>query len=154
NDPDTPRVRPAAWISATDLVQWSQRRDAQETLPELVRRLVFVTVDGPSRVAFRAGEGVQLPGADGRGSTPHGNAFVPQGDSVWEMGTSADPAGKAQADYDNRLANLGDIDPASTSFVFVTSRRWPKKDEWANDRAREGKWREVRALDADDLEAW
>src|SRR5207253_8480918 len=34
-----------AWAEATDLVEWSKRRDAQEDLPRLVRRLIHVTVD-------------------------------------------------------------------------------------------------------------
>lgn len=32
-------------LDATDIAQWAERRDAQETLPELVRRLVLATSD-------------------------------------------------------------------------------------------------------------
>ena len=33
-------------------------------------------------------------------------------------------------------------------------RRWPDKDEWARRCSEEGPWREVRVLDADNLEGW
>src|SRR5262249_23133717 len=38
--------------------------------------------------------------------------------------------------------------------VFVTPRRWSGKTEWMAKRQGDGTWREVRAYDADDLEAW
>jgi hypothetical protein len=47
----------------------------------------------------------------------------------------------------------------STSFVFVTARRWPgktgdEKERWAAEKRQEGIWKDVRAYDADDLETW
>ena len=41
-----------------------------------------------------------------------------------------------------------------TTFVFVTPRAWKGKDKWFKDRAKEGHWSDVRALNADDLVAW
>jgi hypothetical protein len=41
---------------------------------------------------------------------------------------------------------------ATTTFVFVTPRRWPKKTDWAAKKRAEGKWRDVLALDGDDIE--
>lgn len=142
-----------ALASATDLVEWSKRRHAQEDLPLIVRRLIMLTADGLQRLSVRSGEGVQLPGWDGRVIAAKATAFVPEGQSAWEMGTS-DPGSKAQSDYEARLTNPGDVDPASTTFVFVTSRRWPQKDSWVAARRAEGRWKDVRAIDADDLEAW
>lgn len=143
-----------AWADATDLAEWSKRRDAQEDLPRLVRRLIQVTVDDVRRMSFRSGEGVQLGGWDGRVLADTGNAFVPQGESVWEMGTTSDIASKASDDYSKRTASPGDVDPATTTFVFVTSRRFSKKDEWSAARRADGPWLDVRVIDADDLEAW
>lgn len=143
-----------AWVQATDLEDWSNRREAQEDLPLVVRRLILVTVDGVRRLSFRAGEGVQLGGWDGRLSTSSGSAFVPEGESVWELSTTPTVAAKAQEDYEKRTKRTGDVDPTRTTFVFVTSRRWASKDTWTADRRAEGRWRDVRVLDADDLETW
>ena len=36
----------------------------------------------------------------------------------------------------------------------MTPRNWPGKDEWAKAKRAEGHWKDVRALDASDLEQW
>lgn len=143
-----------ALVDATDLTVWANRRDAQEHLPHLVRRLILTTADGITRLQFRAGDGVLLPGWDGIAEVQTGNAFVPDGLSVWEMGTDRSVRSKAQDDYDKRSENPLGIDPAQAAFIFVTPRRWRDKEAWAAERTRDGRWREVRAYDADDLEAW
>lgn len=142
--------------NATDLAQWADRRDAQEELPHIIRRLIQATgVEiGLRRLNFRTGEGVQLAGWDGIVETDKGTTYIPQGSSRWEAGASSDPSGKANGDYSNRSANPDGVDPAKTTFVFVTPRRWSGKDAWAAERRKEGTWADVRVLDADDLEAW
>ena len=77
---------------------------------------------------------------------------MPEGLSVWEMGTNKDPASKANADYQTRTKEPLGVEKSGTTFVFVTPRRWPKKREWEENRRAEGEWRDVRALDADDIE--
>lgn len=145
--------RSHALTDATDLEAWSDRRDAQEDLPRIVRRLILVTAEGIGSLSFRSGEGIQLPGWDGRVSTSKGTAFVPLGESVWELGTSTDPAAKANSDYKKRTVAL-ESDRAEVTFVFVTSRRWAQKDEWAQSRRAEKVWKDVRVIDGDDLETW
>jgi hypothetical protein len=84
-----------------------------------------------------------------------GNEFVPSGKSVWEFGTNKQVKTKADGDYKKRKENLpNDILPAETAFVFVTPRRWSKKDQWTREKQKESFWREVRVYDADDLETW
>ena len=83
-----------------------------------------------------------------------GNAFVPDGLSAWEVGTGRDPKEKADEDYEKRTGDPAGVDPAAATFVFVTPRRWGGKDAWATARRSEGVWRDVRAYDADDIEAW
>ena len=139
-------------VDGTDLAAWANRRDAQEVLPQLLRRLVHATVGRVIRVGFPAGAGVQLGGWDGVVAAEQGNAFVPDGASAWELSTNQDVKGKADGDYEKRRADPRE--PAQGSYVFVTPRRWGRKDEWAVARRREGVWRDVRAYDADDLEAW
>ena len=136
----------------TDLVRWADQRSAQSDLPRLIRRLIRHENDQVQRVEMRGGEGVGLPGYDGAVEATRGTSFVPEGLSVWEMGTNKDPASKANADYQTRTEDPLGVEKSSTTFVFVTPRRWPKKKEWEGHRRAEGEWRDVRFLDADDIE--
>lgn len=144
----------ATFVDATDLVAWADRLDAQAFLPMLIRRLILATNAQVSRVGVRCGEGVQLAGWDGIVIAESGNAFVPEGVSVWEMGTNQKIRQKAQDEYEKRTQDPKTVDPAQTTFVFVTPRRWSSKDVWTVERRAEGVWRNVCVYDADDLENW
>ncbi len=141
-------------VDATDLAGWADRRESQGQLPRVVRDLVLATVERAERVVFSAGDGVQLGGWDGIVNVPRGNAFVPDGLSAWELGVSRQVKRKADSDYAKRTEDPLGLDPSETAYVFVTPRRWSKKQEWAVEKQAEGVWREVRAYDADDIEAW
>ena len=140
-------------ITATDLVQWADRRAAQGDFPLLVRRLVRASVN-PLFIDFPGGDSVFRPGYDGTLRTAEGTCHVPAGQSVWEMGTNRDPQTKATKDYQTRTAKPGTVNPAATTFVFVTPRRYQHKAEWVAERVAEGQWADVRFYDADDLEQW
>jgi len=147
-------MRSALLVDATELRSWAKRRDAQALLPRMIRRLVHASVDRVIRAGFRAGEGIALPGWDGIVVVEKGNAFVPDGTSAWEMGTTEDVKGKADSEYEKRTGAPGEVDPSQTTLVFVTPRRWSKKKEWEKERSAENKWLAVRAYDADSLEEW
>lgn len=140
-------------VNATDLAQWADRRDAQESLPQILRRLICGTPH-ISRISFRAHEGVQLSGFDGIVSAEGASPFVPEGLSVWEMGTNREIGSKANEDYKTRTDNPLGIEKLTTALVFITPRRWPNKESWVTEKNAEGHWREVRAYDADDLATW
>ncbi len=139
--------------NATDLEQWSDRREAQGVLPLLVRRLIQATV-GCSELHVRTNEGVQLSGWDGIVHSERRSPFVPKGRSGWEMSVAKDPKGKADEDWETRCTNSQPLQADEACIVFVTSRRWRDKEKWAQEKADEGPWRTVRVLDADDLAAW
>lgn len=63
----------------------------------------------------------------------------------------ADVKGKADEDCENRRHDAPGLDPDQTTFVFVTARRWGDKEARVKERRGEGHFRDVRALDADDL---
>jgi hypothetical protein len=140
-------------VDATDLLHWAERRDSATRFPELARRLVSVA-PGLSRLTGRAGDGTSLPGWDLIAEANPGDAFVPQGISAWEFSVSSRPQQKAAHDLKKRTENALGLDPGKSTVVLVSLRRWPGKDEWAAKRTEDGPWREVRAYDADDIEAW
>jgi hypothetical protein len=142
------------WTKAKDLRVWADTLQAREKLPALIRRLIHATVENPTLSQFPADEGVQRRGWDGILTVSTGNAWVPAGISVWEMGTDQTPATKAENEYTKRTADPGSIDVANATFVFVTPRKWEGRAKWRDQKRAEGKWRGVLVWDCDDLEQW
>lgn len=145
----TPRPHLA---DAAAIEQWADRTEARTDLPRLVRQLIQQTNDQVVAIDMRGGEGTGVPGYDGRVTAMKATPFVPSGNSVWEMGAGADPLDKANRDYRARTDEPLDVDPAQTTFVFVTPRRWDGKLAWAQRKRDEGIWANVLAFDVDDLE--
>lgn len=139
-------------IAADDLNSWpdNSAHDAQENFPRLIRHLLHET-PGISEVSVRAGNGVSAPGYDGIAQLDKAASVLPSGSLRFELGTNKDIGTKASKDYRKRAKQN---DAASHVFVFATPRRWSGKDKWLEERRSEGKFANVWALDADDLEAW
>lgn len=146
---------PIRWVDATDLAQWAERRDGQGTLPTLIAKLARAA-NGPSvTLRFPSDEGIQYGGWDGETRVDEASEYVPAGTAGWEIGTQREAiASKAIEDYAKRTEKPGEIDPSTSTFIFVTPRPWPKKDEWARERRDEHKWKDVRAYDGADLVHW
>ena len=143
-----------ALCDASDLVDWAGRRESQSLLPLVIRRLIRATAIGVTEFQVRTGEGVQLPGWDGIVRNEEDTPFVPEGNSGWEMSVASSPKTKADKDLKNRTEDSGLLTPETTTFVFVTLRRWGGKDVWARQKTEDGPWRRVRVLDADDVAVW
>ena len=140
-------------LDASVIINWSDTPDARHQLPALVRQLVMATAK-VSEIEMPSGSSVQTGGWDGLVVAESGNPWVAEGNSGWELSCNKDPRGKATSDYDKRTKDPRGEDTANTTFVFVTSRRWPGKREWAKERREQGPWADVRALDVDNLVAW
>lgn len=146
------------WVTAADLGQWADRRDARTGLSELVSALVRASSARIEDFRFPTGDSAQIPGYDGRLEAAGAPPFVPGGRSVWEFGTSKDYLAKANEDFRNRSQDPGGVDPADATFVLVTPRTWsratPSIEEWQNKKKSKGPWKDVRLLDGVQLEAW
>jgi hypothetical protein len=150
------------WIEARHLVSWAERIDARIGLSEIVTKLVRASAASISAYRFPTGDSAQIPGYDGRLTAIPAEsyrAFLPEGDSVWEWGTGADYHAKANEDYSRRTKSPGDaVNPGQTTFVFVTAQVWvrndPSLDDWVFQKRAERRWKDVRALDAVQLEYW
>ena len=143
------------YITAHDINHWADKkpRRAQEELPLLVRRLISASVN-PNNIHIPSGNAVLIKGWDGIVEIKEENPFVPLGVSVWEFGTAKDFRTKAKKDYETRCKNSLGVDKANAIFVIVTSRIWQNKNEWEKEKNAEGKWKQVKVLDAVDLETW
>jgi transcriptional regulator with XRE-family HTH domain len=146
---------PVRLVEATDLEQWADRRDGQDTLPELISRLILAGLGQSARLRFPSGESVQVAGWDGVCEAEEANQYVPVGWSAWEIGAQKTGIkAKADSDYNARTSDPQLRTLAETTFLFVTPRRWKTKSTWARVRAGEQKWKDVKVYDADDLVHW
>jgi hypothetical protein len=140
-------------ITATQIAEWAKTKEAQSSLPRLVRRLVHAA-GTPTQVAFPAGDSTDLPGWDGELASEHDSPWVPKGKSFWEFSCEAPVTRKANGDYKKRTRQpLNEVRTNST-FVFVSARRWSQKARWLEEKRAAREWVEIRAYDADDLEQW
>ncbi len=142
------------WVDTTDLRQWANRRNCQDTLPELARKLIRVSSDSIKAIKFPSGENVLIGGWDGILEVSEETEYLPKGISLWEFGSNADTKGKADEDYEKRSKNPIGFNPAECTYVFVTPRLWTKGDEWIEERKKDGVWKDIKVINAEILEEW
>lgn len=145
------------WITVSDITDWAntQSRRCQDTLPELVSRLILAHAgNNVDEIQFPIGDSVTTGGWDGLLKTPVVFPFFPEGASGWEMGVAKTAQAKAEKDYKNRTKTPLEIVPADSTFVFVTPRVFAKKNKWRKDKKTLGVWKDVRVIAADDFEQW
>ena len=146
-------------IKASDIENWTNRepRRAQELLPKLLWKLILASSNNIEDHHFPFENAVQYNGYDGFIKTTDNNPFYPNGISVWEFGTDEDIKGKFNKDFNKRSQNPNNIDPKQATFCFVTSRIWNHREgiaEFTIKKQKEGIWKNVRIIDANNLEMW
>ena len=144
------------WIDAGDIKRWvlAERRLCEEKLPELVSRLIWATSSSITKIDFPSGDSVTTGGWDGYLETSTASAFFPKGISGWEIGVEPSPGNKAEQDYRARTSKPSGLNKRKSSFVFVTPRPWPKRQDWEARKQKTKKWKSVRVIAADALEQW
>ncbi|WP_346861168.1 hypothetical protein [uncultured Draconibacterium sp.] len=143
------------WIDAYDLDKiWAGRRDCQETLPLLIRKLIRATTNSIQSIKFPSGESVLFGGWDGILEVTEETEYFPSGTSLWEFGANKDPKTKADSDYAKRTSNPLGYKPSESTFIFVTPRLWQNGEEWANKKKEEGNWKDIKVINSEILEEW
>lgn len=147
------------WIDEKDLVTWAKRTDARALLIDMVADLIRATIPDANRYRFRfpGGDAGQIRGWDGDLETLEAVGFVPAGKSKWEFGAGAGAA-KASKDYGKRTEKTASEVMTENAFVLVNLEAWDTPREmltkWEDERTAEGKWREVKYIDAVTLVHW
>lgn len=143
------------WIDTYDIEKlWAGRRDCQESLPLLVRKLIRATTQSINNINFPAGESIAHGGWDGILNISEENEYIPIGTSLWEFGSSKDPKTKAESDYSKRTTNPLGFDPTDSTFIFVTPRLWQNRAEWIEEKKKEGIWKDICVINSENLEEW
>lgn len=148
-------------ITAADLSSFAARTVSQGVIPRLVYDLIRASDSTITTCRIPYNDAVNQPGADGRVVSENGFfEFVPQGKSLWEIGTGDKPQTKATKEYTKWMKQTTPEERAEIVFVFVTPRSserggWnePKQNTWLNKRLTHG-WRGIRILDGVKLADW
>ncbi len=142
------------WIDSTDLKLWAPRRDCQEKLPLLIRKLIRAHTTSIKNIKFPSGDNILLGGWDGILESDEENEYIPKGISVWEFGANKDKKSKANEDLNKRTQNPLGINCKDATYVFVTPYIWQDKEHWCKEKIDEGNWKDVRIYDGEILEEW
>lgn len=141
-------------ITRDHLESWAATTFSKGTLPYLISRLVRATTPSSTKLNLPSGSATYIGGWDGIIYCNEETSYVPRGTSLWEFGTSSDPKGKADADYQKRKLDSLGFNPSESIFIFVTPRLWAKKDDWIAEKKAENYWKDIKVYDSVDIEQW
>lgn len=154
-------------ITENQLDEWVRGHaiDAQGLVVELLWRLVAASCPSPTERRFPLGDSTGQHGPDGVLTTASAfEPFIPEGRSLWEVGTGLNAAAKATKDYANLVRLVPADERASCTFMFVTPlsgrRDWESnwsaegKATWLAKRRGTNEWKDVRIVDGTNLVDW
>lgn len=147
-------VPPFLQVRANQIEDWASGVGARSRLPVLLRTLINSTGSGLTKVDFPGNDDAERKGWDGFVEARQARPWVPEGTSGWEFGCGEEVKRKADGDFGKRTRDFSSEERKGITFVFVTPRRWPGKNDWEKKRRDEGQWKDVRVFDSSDLEQW
>ena len=141
-------------ITRDQLGSWADTPESKANFPHLISRLIRATTAKNTKVNIPWGSATYIGGWDGIVDSKEETRYVPEGISLWELGTNQDPQSKANADYEKRTKEPLGYTPQDATFIFVTPRTWTKKEGWVSQKKEERKWKDVIVYDGISLEQW
>lgn len=141
-------------IDRDDLKEAATRAAFDTDFPLLVRRLIAETADGLTELDMPGGSGVAAHGFDGVVTAAGRTQEVPAGRSVWELSVESKAQGKADEDYVKRLEGPEGSPASDCTYVQVILAPWTKSRTWSSARRKEGRWKDVLALNLDRVHVW
>lgn len=141
-------------ITRDQLASWADTPESKANFPYLISRLIRATTAKDTKVNIPWGSATYIEGWDGIVNSKEEARYIPEGISLWELGTGQDPKKKADADYEKRTKDPRGYTPQDAIFVFVTPRTWTGKDTWVKRRKEEEKWKDVIVYDGISLAQW
>lgn len=141
-------------ITRDQLASWADTPESKANFPHLISRLIRATTAKDTKVDIPWGSATYIGGWDGIVDSKEEARYVPEGISLWELGTDRNPKKKADADYEKRTKEPLGYTSQDAIFVFVTPRTWTGKDKWVKEKKEEKKWKDVIVYDGISLEQW
>jgi hypothetical protein len=142
------------WFTGEDFREWSRMVLAKTEFPRVLSRMIRATTLVGTELEFPAGIDALNGGWDGIVKCSSKTDYVPEGISLWELGTEKDNNGKANAEYAKRSADPLGFNPAECVFVFATPNYWKAKDAWRIEKLKDNIWKDIKVMDSRNLEEW
>ena len=144
-------------VNESMLTNWieNNKPEAISYFPLLLNDLAVESGCNPSNVRFPHGNQVYHSGFDGVIKNSFDVMFVPDGDSVWEIGCEKDAKKKLNDDYVKRTEECDLEFKKNHTLVLVSSKVKPAKIDnkvWC-DSKKDG-WKKVVIIDPVDIESW
>lgn len=118
-------------IDAHIIDEWGHTYDAKEGLSWLLR-ILFISSMGLDSYEVKTGNQIFCRGWDGVVFSQNGTTYIPQGKSIWELGSEPDFKRKFRRDNRKRLAELKDT-VTNFSFCFATPFVWVNYDQFEDE---------------------
>ena len=144
-------------IKAIYLDDWADTRDSEGKLPLLISKLIEFSAPELEEIYMPNEDRIIMHGPDGKVINNKKTKYVPEGVSIWEMGTNQDPIKKANKDYENRTKNPPEgINKKETTYIQITPRHcsYEALTKWHEEKNQEKEWKKVLLYDAHKLEKW
>jgi hypothetical protein len=145
-------------VTTAHLEQWANRVDARHMSGELMRRLIHANLpmSSISMIRFLANEATQLSGWDGVLSCSSQSPWVPDGNSVWELGVGANDRAKVKSDFNKRKdVELPDGWVRNeTTYVAVSFRKFNNNVDFEAELKDLADWKNVVIIDSSTMEEW
>ncbi len=145
-------------ITVDDIAQYRNKIDARHEFSDLIERLVRNAIPYQSLLTLRfpSHSATSLSGWDGLLACRSKSRFVPDGNSVWELGTGMDAVAKIRSDFTKRLEDP--LPPGwtreQTTYVAATLQALSDPMSIVGDLPSVTTWKCVVVLDAVQLCAW
>lgn len=145
-------------VTTAHLEQWANRVNARHMSGELMRRLIHANLpmSSISMIRFLANEATQLSGWDGVLSCSFQSPWVPDGNSVWELGVGANDRTKVKSDFNKRkdVELPDDWIRSETTYVAVSFRKFNNKVDFESELKGLANWKNVVIIDSSTMEEW
>lgn len=147
-------------VTSTDLQQWADKRESEQYLPLLIRRLIINKV-GFKNIRFidmPGGDSIWKPGSDGKLLTSV-ESVLGEKNKIYiiEFGESYRVNKKLQDDLKKRTEQLNGK-RTDAVFVFITTHKFKNKakvlEEIRSKIENSNLWADIKIFDADDVETW
>ncbi|EKD68645.1 MAG: hypothetical protein ACD_47C00502G0002 [uncultured bacterium] len=145
-------------VCALNIEQWASTIEARYNIGELIRHLIYEGLSYTSikNIRFLSGETTQSTGWDGILECDSSVSFIPDGLSVWEIGTGEDAREKIKSDfYKRKDAEIpSNWSRQNATYIAVTPRRLNDLISLENELKNGSPWKDVKIYDAAILEGW
>lgn len=141
-------------VDAHIVDEWGHTYDAKEGLSWLLR-ILFISSMDLDFYEVKTGNQIFCGGWDGVTFSRRETTYIPQGKSIWELGTESDFRRKFRSDNTKRLTELeGEV--ANLSFCFATPFLWINYDQFENEinSNPNRRWHRVKIHSASTLANW